>query len=297
MENAIVFLKKAVIIFLIAKKDFKLMNFIQLLNKNKSNLTKSEIKLANYIATHAERVIYDSIRSLGKATDTSDATIIRLCKKLGFSGFSKLKIFLAQESMAQKAPSSNNEKKPFYADSANLLINSISKTENLLVPDNLLTAVKFLSKAQQVYLFGVGHSGESAKDFAKTWLRIGLIAHAEVDPHIQVQISSLLSQKDVLVGLSLSGHTKDTFDSLKLAKKNGAKIITISNDLSSPIAELGDVQLQTAVSEFTSVGSVAGQVSQLYLCDVLARGFEIYTKIDSREIKEKVLKEILKKGI
>lgn len=271
------------------------MNFIQLFNQNKSNLTKSENKLANYIATHSEHVIYDSIKSLGQATNTSDATIIRLCKKLGFSGFSNLKISLAQESMIQAESAAKNNQ--FYTDSANLLINSISKTENLIDSENLLAAVKLLANAEQVYLFGVGHSGESAKDFAKTWLRIGLIAHAEVDPHIQIQISSLLDAKDAVVGLSLSGHTKDTYDSLKLAQKNGAKIITITNDLSSPIAELSDVQLQTAVSEFTSVGSVAGQVSQLYLCDVLARGFEIYTKIDSQEIKEKVLKEILRKEI
>lgn len=273
------------------------MNFIQLFNKNKKELTKSEVKLANYIASHAEQVIYDTIKSLAIASGTSDATIIRLCKKLGFPGFSKLKIYLAQESMTQNQLSVENPSNNFYDKSANLLIDSINKTKSLLFPQNLLKAVKILAKAKRVYLFGLGHSGESAKDFAKTWLRIGLIAHAEVDPHIQVQISSLLTKKDVVIGLSLSGHTKDTYDSLKLAKKNGAKIITISNELSSPIANLGDVQLQTAVGEFINIGSVAGQVSQLYLCDVLARGYEIYTKIDSNSIKEKVLPEILKKEI
>lgn len=272
------------------------MNFIQLFNQNKDNLTKSEIKLANYIATHSEHVIYDSIKSLGKATNTSDATIIRLCKKLGFTGFAKLKIFLAQESLT-KTTELTSTPSEFYTDSAKMLIDSIKKTENLLTSANLHKAINLLAQAKQVYLFGVGHSGESANDFAKTWLRIGLIAHAESDPHIQVQISSLLGSKDVVVGLSLSGHTKDTYDSLKFAKKNGAKIITISNDLNSPIAELGDVQLQTAVSEFSSVGTVAGQVSQLYLCDVLARGYEITTKVDSQELKEKVLVEILKKEI
>ncbi|MBA1392785.1 MurR/RpiR family transcriptional regulator [Lactobacillus sp. XV13L] len=266
------------------------MNFIQLLNQNKNNLTKSELKLGDYIATHSERVIYDTIKSLGKDTNTSDATIIRLCKKLGFSGFSNLKIYLAQESMLPEASINDSQKNKYYADSAKLLIDSITKTKNLIDTVNLQAAIKLLAHANQVYLFGVGHSGESAKDFAKTWLRIGLIANAEVDPHIQVQISSLLGKDDVVVGLSLSGHTKDTYDSLELAKKNGAKIITITNELSSPIAELADVQLQTAVSEFINIGSVAGQVSQLYLCEILARGYEIYTKIDSREIKEKVLK-------
>lgn len=273
------------------------MNFIQLFNKNKNNLTKSEIKLANYIATHSEKVIYDSISSLGTDSNTSDATIIRLCKKLGFSGFSDLKIYLAQETMRPNKLKSQNKSNNYYTDSANLLIKSITQTENLIVLKNLKAAVKLLANAKQVYLFGVGHSGESAKDFAKTWLRIGLIAHAEVDPHTQVQISSLLNANDVVVGLSLSGHTKDTYESLKLAKNNGAKIITISNELNSPIAELADIQLQTAVSEFRSVGSVAGQVSQLYLCEILARGYEIDTKIDTHELKEKVLKEILKKEI
>ena len=51
-----------------------------------------------------------------------------------------------------------------------------------------------------------------------TWLRIGLIANAESDPHIQVQVATLLSKDDLVVGLSLSGHTKDTYDSLKVAK-------------------------------------------------------------------------------
>ncbi|WEV40302.1 SIS domain-containing protein [Lactobacillus sp. ESL0684] len=120
---------------------------------------------------------------------------------------------------------------------------------------------------------------------------------AETDPHIKIQISSLLSNDDVVVGISLSGHTKDLYDSLKLAKKNGAKIITISNDLSSPVSELANTKLQTAVSEFTSIGSVAGQISQLYLCDVLARGYEKYTKIDSKKLKENVLREIMKKEI
>ncbi|BDR60181.1 MurR/RpiR family transcriptional regulator [Lactobacillus xylocopicola] len=273
------------------------MNFIQLFNKYKDDLTKSEIKLANFIATHPERVIYDTTKSLSAATNTSDATIIRLCKKLGFSGFSNLKIFLAQESITQGQANQRIDHKKFYVDSANLLINSIKKTENLLVSENLLAAVKLLAQASEVYLFGIGHSGESALDFAKTWLRIGLIAHAEIDPHIQVQISSMLNKEDVVVGLSLSGHTKDTYDSLKLAKKNGAKIITISNDLGAPISKLGDVQLQTAVSEFSNIGSVAGQVSQLYLCEVLARGYEIHTNVDSRELKERVLADILKKEI
>lgn len=270
------------------------MDFIELLNQNHDKLTKSEERLAGYIASNTEKVIYDTIKSLGKATNTGDATIIRLCKKLGFSGFSQLKISLAQQSMT----SSKIEKKEDYSDaSEELLIDSIRKTRNLIDQNELDSAINLLMNAKRVYIFGIGHSGESARDYEKTWLRIGFIAHAEVDPHIQVQISTLLGKNDVVVGLSLSGHTKDTYDSLKLAQDNGAKIITISNELMSPISKLGDAKLQTAVGEFLNIGSVAGQVSQLYLCDVIARGYEEKSKVNTSLIKQRALKAIMKKSI
>ena len=59
----------------------------------------------------------------------------------------------------------------------------------------------------------------------------------------------------------------------------------------------GDARLQTAVGEFTNIGSVSGQVSQLYLCDVLARGYEQKTDIDTDKLKERALQAVIKKSI
>ena len=267
------------------------MEFIQRYNQNKDKLTKSENKLANYIATHTEHVIYDTIKSLGTATNTGDATIVRLCKKLGYSGFSDLKIALAQDSMMTTSKG-HDEAQTSSELSSKVLISSIEKTEELINPSVLKQAVSLLAKARRIHIFGLGHSGESARDYERTWLRIGLIANAESDPHIQVQVATLLSKDDLVVGLSLSGHTKDTYDSLKVAK-----IIAITNDLTSPIAQLGDVSLQTSVSEFMNIGTVAGQVSQLYLCDVLAREYEKLNKVDVDKIKEQALAAVMKKSI
>ena len=268
------------------------MEFIQRYNQNKDKLTKSENKLANYIATHTEHVIYDTIKSLGTATNTGDATIVRLCKKLGYSGFSDLKIALAQDSMMTTSKS-HEEAQTSSELSSKVLISSIEKTEELINP----SVLKQEAKARRIHIFGLGHSGGSARDYERTWLRIGLIANAESDPHIQVQVATLLSKDDLVVGLSLCGHTKDTYDSLKVAKEYGAKIIAITNDLTSPIAQLGDVSLQTSVSEFMNIGTVAGQVSQLYLCDVLAREYEKLNKVDVDKIKEQALAAVMKKSI
>ena len=55
--------------------------------------------------------------------------------------------------------------------------------------------------------------------------------------------------------------------------------------------------MQTSVSEFMNIGTVAGQVSQLYLCDVLAREYEKLNKVDVDKIKEQELAAVMKKSI
>ena len=143
------------------------MEFIQRYNQNKDKLTKSENKLANYIASHTEHVIYDTIKSLGTATNTGDATIVRLCKKLGYSGFSDLKIALAQDSIMTTSKG-HDEAQTSSELSSKVLISSIEKTEELINPAVLKQAVSLLAKARRIHIFGLGHSGESARDYERT---------------------------------------------------------------------------------------------------------------------------------
>ncbi|OTO20718.1 RpiR family phosphosugar-binding transcriptional regulator [Enterococcus sp. 3H8_DIV0648] len=128
-------------------------------------------------------------------------------------------------------------------------------------------------------------------------LRVGVQSRSVVDPHFQAQVASLLTEKDLVIGLSLSGRTKDTYDSLNIAKKNQAKIIAITNYQLSPIAQLADVVLQTAIEEFLDGASLAGKISQLYLCDLLVQGYEIENNVNSIELRETVLRSILDKSL
>jgi hypothetical protein len=57
------------------------------------------------------------------------------------------------------------------------------------------------------------------------------------------------------------------------------------------------VVLQTAIEEFLNGGSVAGRVSQLYICDVLTHEYEITNHIDAVSLREKVLRAIIDKSI
>lgn len=271
------------------------MKYTYLIRENYPFLTKSEKKVADYILNSGNAIIYSTMSDIKKNAKVGDATIIRFCQKIGFSGFSDLKIEIAKEDFSQKKEQPTSKK--YYDEIAKNLTEALHSTIRLLDEEKLNDAVKMITQLKNIYLFGVGSSGNTCLDLESMFLRVGIQAKAVLDPHFQAQVASLLTVNDLVIVFSLSGKTKDTYDSLKIAKKNGAKIIAVTNYIHSPIGKSADLVLQTAIEEFLNGGSLAGKISQLYICDLLVQGYEQNNNIDSVGLREKVLRSIIDKSI
>ena len=263
------------------------MNYIYLIKEHYPLLTKSEKKVADLILTSGKTIIYSTMSDIKEKTKVGDATIIRFCQKLGFSGFSDLKIEIAKEDFSQKKEQPSSGK--YYDEIANNLTEALHSTARLLNEEKLDEAIQLISEANHLYIFGVGSSGNTSLDLESMFLRVGVQAKAVLDPHFQAQVASLLKEGDIIVAFSLSGKTKDTFDSVEIAKKNGAKILAITNYIHSPIGQTADLVLQTAIEEFLNGGSLAGKISQLYICDLLVQGYEQKNNINAVELRERAV--------
>ncbi|MDH4268670.1 MAG: MurR/RpiR family transcriptional regulator, partial [Deltaproteobacteria bacterium] len=74
---------------------------LQVIQGYLEDLRNSEKKVAQYVLTRPAKVIYQSISELAENAGTSEPTVIRFCRALGFSGFQDLKIQLAQDLVPQ----------------------------------------------------------------------------------------------------------------------------------------------------------------------------------------------------
>ncbi|NSN12458.1 MurR/RpiR family transcriptional regulator [Enterococcus faecalis] len=271
------------------------MNYIYLINEHYPLLTKSERKVADFILNSGESIIYSTMNDIKTKANVGDATIIRFCQKLGFSGFSDLKIEIAKEDFSKKKEQPSSGK--YHDEVAKSLIEVLQSTSCLINEEKLTKAIQLINQASSLYIFGVGSSGNTSLDLESMFLRVGIQAKAVLDPHYQAQVASLLTDRDLVIIFSLSGKTKDTYDSLKIAKNNGAKILAITNYIHSPIGKSADLVLQKAIEGFLNDGSLAGKISQLYICDLLVHEYEQNNKINSLDLREKVLRSIIDKRI
>lgn len=253
-------------------------NILEKIKENKSAFRDSEDKVANYILTHWQEVLHLPITELAERIGVSEATIVRMCKKLGLRGFQELKIALAMEKIQpiktvhQAVQEGDNLetilKKVFSAN-----IRAMEATLNVISVDELERAIEVISKARQLQIYGLGGSGPVALDAQHKFMKTGIPTVAYVDSHMMAMSASILEPGDVVIGISASGSSKDIVEALALAKNRGATTIGITHYAKTPLDRVLDIKLSVSSEEtFYRTESTSARIAQLSIIDTLYIG-------------------------
>ncbi|MBP1948410.1 MurR/RpiR family transcriptional regulator [Virgibacillus litoralis] len=265
------------------------------INSYYPSLTNSEQKVATFVLDNLEEVIYYSVTDLADQVGVGETTVLRFCRRIGLKGYQEFKLRIAQNL--------SDEKDKYSSESTNLIQSisnntkqSIENTAAMISEADLNTAIELLHNAKSVHFFGVGTSGITALDAKSRFLRIGRRTEAIVDPHFQAMSASTLSEDDVVVALSLTGSTRDTIESLEVAKESGAKVIAITYYSRSPITQFADIVLVGGSKESPlEGGSLTAKISQLFVVDLLCTGIALLEKDHSLEMQQKTAKSVVSK--
>lgn len=125
-------------------------------------------------------------------------------------------------------------------------------------------------KSRKICIYGIGASAIIAQDFKQKLTRIDYWCDIGCSFDEQVTLSANLSPKDVVIAISNTGQTKDIVYSTQLAKKKGAKIISITKYGDNPVSNLADVKLFVSSSEKTiRSGAMSSRIAMLSIIDIL----------------------------
>jgi DNA-binding MurR/RpiR family transcriptional regulator len=154
----------------------------------------------------------------------------------------------------------------------------------------LQAVVDALVAARRIDVYGVGASAFVAMDFQQKLHRIGQIAFAWSDTHIALTSAALLQPGDAAIGISHTGVTSDTIDALAQAPAERSDHRRLTNFPRSPIVEMADQVLTTAVRETTfRSGAMASRLAQLTLVDFMFVGVAQQTTAETRAALEATL--------
>lgn len=234
------------------------------------SFTISENAISQYVINNAEQVLTTTITTLANETGTSEASINRFCKKLGYKGYNGLKIALAQENfyntMAQDSPSNGSFITSVTADYRNMLNNTAAMLDETMI----FETVEAIKKANNINIFALANTAFIAKEFRFKLEMVGIRAKDFTNLLNMAVQSSNISPGDLSIFIAPSIMMKDIFHVASTSIDRGAKNLTITSVDSPKLNDISDYKFIVSDKILTSNSvSLSNNLMYLYVTDIL----------------------------
>jgi DNA-binding MurR/RpiR family transcriptional regulator len=254
------------------------MSCIYKIHEGNASYTDTEKKLAEYILEHINEVTLNSAQVLGERVGVSPAAVIRFSKKLGYSGFTAMKVDLAKDEKTEVANfddiiQEQDSMQTVLKKAKNLNTMLQNQAYQLINAESLEKAVQVLLNCNTVYLFGISGSGIVCTDLMQKLSRINRRAVYHSDFHDQLATAAHMTDRDAAIAVSYSGKTHEVNTAMALAKELGAATIAVTQFKKSPLIKLADILLYIPSSERDlRLGAIASRNASLIVTDLLYLG-------------------------
>lgn len=268
-------------------------NVFDLIQSHRPEYTKADDKIAVYILREQQNVTNMTMADLAQGAGVSEGSVVRFLNKLGMKRLIDLKLAVARAARQQSAPDEN-----FFSAVERDFADVTHNTAALMDPGRLCRAVDLLEQSSHVYFFGVSVSGIAARTAENSFLRLGKPVHAVEEGHMQTVVAVGMNKQDAVVVFSLTGNTRDTCEAAEIARRRGARIISVTSYVNSRLAKISDVVLQTSArEEIINGGRISGLVSQLYVLNCIKREYTRRNQAQIARLKDEIGREILTKKL
>ena len=263
-------------------------NLLLRLRQGVSGYSPTQQKLGEFVLGDPAKVLYLTITELARESETSEASVTRLCRTLGCKGYNEFKMALALDiQQGQPTQRSGDE----IDNVVNESVQALQDTAKLLDRALLEQAAQALHQADAVQIYGVAASAILGEYLHYKLLRLGKPAQLFSDMHRAAMNATTLSKNTLVVAIYSSGSTRDLLHVVKLARKRGVQVLSLSNTPRSPLASLSDIQLVAAKPEGPlSAGALNAKVGVMLLVELLTTSLialdEHYSDVNQQTASE-----------
>lgn len=199
------------------------MELQRIVFEKETELNELDLDILNYVLNHQQEVQTLGIMQLADVTHASKSSILRMTKKLGFSGYSEFKYFLRHK-VNQETTQIQQETNIFDQQ-----LDDIKRTISDLRRSDINLILKLLYQSQTIYCFATGFIQKIALDEFYTRM-LSLNKRTLVLPNKTEldMVMPMITEKDCVLVASLSGETEEVKPNLLTLEMRNVPIITLT---------------------------------------------------------------------
>lgn len=223
---------------------------LEVIKENYNCIFSAEKKVADFVLKNPQKTVDSNVSELAKQSGVSDATVVRMCHHIGYTGYYEFRITLAKDLGRQQYETVNRVQthdeveKQFREYAENII--AIGRR---IDADAMWNCVNLLKSCKQAHLLSVGNTCPLTQYMGFRLGRLGIKSTYNVAAEYFLNNVNLADSDDILVAISQSGTSKQVIQGLELGKEKGLKAIAITAYANSPVANLADYVLLSAGKE------------------------------------------------
>jgi DNA-binding MurR/RpiR family transcriptional regulator len=211
------------------------MDFQAVVKQHHGRLSDSDQRLIQVLLTQPTNAAFYSATELANQAGVHAATVVRLAKKLGFTGYPELRSSLADR--LKTTDSSQRLRRTLHK--SDILGNLIGEEQNALAQiaeyvrqPELEKFAKAILQAEHVYLFAQGHATAVVEYFERRLRRFGLqTVNLRLRGRDLAEAVLSFGQKDLLLVCALRRIPKEYTVLHQHVKAQGGKVVVLADTI------------------------------------------------------------------
>lgn len=246
-----------------------MINFKEKLNLD--DFTPLEIEVIEYISTYSERIPSMTLHELSEVTFASNATIVRICKKFGYSGYNEFRYDLRK----QAHNTANELHLTSHISDSILYMNELIHD---IPPKYIQEIANLIHSDKTIYLFSTSQLQVPLMHFYNQLISLDVMCMKYSDIHLMCDAAQSMSEKDVVFILDMGSSNESLLEMAQLIKSNKALLISIIATQHSNLEAISDMTLYANAQKrvFNHQVDVTSQLGILILLQLI---IEYYLKI------------------
>lgn len=241
-----------------------------------ADLTATERKVAEYLSAHPQEAAFSSAEELGRATGTSDASVVRTAKALGYDGLPGLKRSLQGHLQTLLTPANRlSASLESVGDGPEAVLRAtlrdhiehLTMAEQTIDPAEFRRAVELIDAARETVVCGLAGLDGVSEYIATHLTRIGHRARVATDTGYRLADRLLLlGAEDVVILMAHNRLNRESRIILDTCTEAGIPVILVTDTLGEALRDEVAVVLSTRMSR---PGTYTSQVMVLILLEAL----------------------------
>jgi DNA-binding MurR/RpiR family transcriptional regulator len=233
-------------------------------------LPKRLRQCADYVAANPDRIAVSTVAEMAHGAGVKPSAFMRFCQVLGFSGFSQMQR-LFRDSYSQNWPDYTTRLEKLresgadspsallaeFIEAGRLSLENLAKTVD---PRALDSTVKALADAKMVHIVGLRRAFSVASYLAYAFEKMDVptMLHDGVG---RLDTQHAVRDGDVVLAITFAPYTAETVELANAARRAGARVVGITDSLTSPLRQITPLILTVSEADFGAFRSLSATLS------------------------------------